>query len=503
MEQNPIFDMLKMKMLMGIGQSQPMLTETFVFMGLMLISSQQMYIIKFIQKMIQYVIPTKHSVTLEGKQILRITSWSCTNKHLFGVHMNAFWEYLKQHKFEDIYKVDELLPNYYDREDSCDTQVVTVNNPFSFIACQPTSFKVDEHIYCNVLNLRDTDEPPSTGGFDSSKIQIKTVCIELYSYRVSVNHIIAFIERVTKQYTDNIENEKKGKLFMHSLMNTQSDEKNWYTAEFNSTKRFDNMYFEGKTNLIAKIDHFQGGSEWYEKEGLSYTLGIGLHGAPGTGKTSIIKCIANKLQRHIVSIPLNKINNEEDFFKIFFETQYSDETNKVGFKDKIIVFEDIDCMSDIVNKRDASKTDDEADPDVLHHLNTVLKSSKDVSAESSKYLKDYLKTTGNKKITLSFILNLIDGLHETYGRVLIITSNYFDKLDDAIKRPGRIDITLEMKNVTKNTINEMCKHYYGRHIPMKTMGAIIDYRLSPAEVINIRINSRNFTEFIRNLVKRM
>jgi chaperone BCS1 len=167
------------------------------------------------------------------------------------------------------------------------------------------------------------------------------------------------------------------------------------------------------------------------------------------------------------------------------------------------VFEDIDCMSDIVNKRDASKTDDEADPDVLHHLNTVLKSSKDVSAESSKYLKDYLKTTGNKKITLSFILNLIDGLHETYGRVLIITSNYFDKLDDAIKRPGRIDITLEMKNVTKNTINEMCKHYYGRHIPMKTMGAIIDYRLSPAEVINIRINSRNFTEFIRNLVKRM
>ena len=55
------------------------------------------------------------------------------------------------------------------------------------------------------------------------------------------------------------------------------------------------------------------------------------------------------------------------------------------------------------------------------------------------------------KINLAFVLNLIDGIRETPGRIIIITSNYYNKLDAALIRPGRIDITLNMKNASCET----------------------------------------------------
>ena len=56
--------------------------------------------------------------------------------------------------------------------------------------------------------------------------------------------------------------------------------------------------------------------------------------------------------------------------------------------------------------------------------------------------------------------NLIDGIRETPGRILVITSNHYDKLDDALIRPGRIDCTLQMTNASYDTICSMFKHYY-------------------------------------------
>ena len=58
-------------------------------------------------------------------------------------------------------------------------------------------------------------------------------------------------------------------------------------------------------------------------------------------------------------------------------------------------------------------------------------------------------------MSLSFILNIIDGLNENYGRILIITSNYYDKIDKALVRPGRIDIRVDMKNASIQTIKDI------------------------------------------------
>ena len=487
-----ITDMLKMKLMMGLGNS--IIAEICVLLSVMFFSSYQQTFINYCQLLLQRIVPTKHMVTIKGKQVLHVATWSCTNKNIFGVHMNAFWEYLKQHKFDDIYQVDELESTYFDNMEN-EPSVSKQKNNFLFVANQLTPFRVNKHIYCKITNKQC--ENISSNNKNDSTIQMQKICIELYSYSKPVDYIVDFIEIITKQYTDNIENKSKGKLYIYNLLNTNVDSKNWHITEFKSTKCFDNLYFDGKQELITKIEHFENGIDWYEKEGIPYTLGIGLYGAPGTGKTSIIKCIANKMRRHIITISLNKINTEEEFFNIFFETRYNNELKCVDFKDKIIVFEDIDCMSDIVQNRD------ENPEDINTHFTNLIDSTTNLPESSTTFLKNYLKAHGARKISLSFVLNLIDGLHETYGRVLIITSNYFNKLDSAIKRPGRIDIILEMKNVTKHTLNEMCNHFYGRQIPEKNIEVFKDYHLSPAEIINIHITSKNYSDFIQNITNKM
>ena len=128
----------------------------------------------------------------------------------------------------------------------------------------------------------------------------------------------------------------------------------WYEYPFISHKRFDNgMFFDNKQYLLDKLDFFLNNKAWYEKNGVPHTLGLGLWGSVGTGKTSVIKCMANYLNRHIIIIPLNKIKTQAQFMEAFNEETYNKDNakNSIGFDKKIIVFEDIDCMIDIVKDR--------------------------------------------------------------------------------------------------------------------------------------------------------
>jgi len=49
-------------------------------------------------------------------------------------------------------------------------------------------------------------------------------------------------------------------------------------------------------------------------------------------------------------------------------------------------------------------------------------------------------------------LNVLDGILEIDGRMLIITTNYPEKIDEALLRPGRIDIKIELKEATSKII---------------------------------------------------
>ena len=52
---------------------------------------------------------------------------------------------------------------------------------------------------------------------------------------------------------------------------------------------------------------------------------------------------------------------------------------------------------------------------------------------------------------------------EMDGRMLVITTNYPEKLDSALTRPGRIDVQLNFSRCTASTLMKMYEHFYGCH----------------------------------------
>ena len=169
-------------------------------------------------------------------------------------------------------------------------------------------------------------------------------------------------------------------------------------------------------------------------------------------------------------------------------------------------------MTDIVKKRNTNDNKSDSDSSELPEdnimgktmkiqnqlLNKIAKKVDDEHKES--VLIDFDKSKDDK-ITLSFILNIIDGIRETPGRILIISSNNYECLDPALIRPGRIDMTLEMKNASVNTIKEMHYHYYKKNIPENLDKFLKDYVVSPAKLVNLRFEHSNSEDFLSHLLK--
>ena len=456
---------------------------------------------------------TKNLVEIEGKRILKTCTYQTKSENMFSVRFRALWFYVNKHNFNDIYYYKEFAnsENEYDKygEDKNTHKDKTTND--IFIVNQKYPFLLTDEIYC-LINTWDKElEQSNTNISGTGNTSIEVINIKLYSYTKTPTEIKDFLEKITTQFRTETINKRKDNLYIYTLINVENARDNsWNECLFASNKTFNNIFFDNKDKLLNKIDFFINNKEWYTKEGNPHTLGIALHGPPGTGKTSVIKCIANKLKRHLIVIPLNKLKTQQQFYKFYFESTYNknNKTDSILFDNKIIVFEDIDCMSNIVCNRNTNTTaynntnDDGNKNDISTSdlLTAVVKGMKNEDdSEMLKMIK--ANTSEDSDISLSFILNIIDGLQETPGRIIILTSNMYEKLDSALVRPGRIDISLNMKNATINTICNMYEHYYKDPFPGHTKSLLKDDIISPAKLVNIRFASNNKEEFITMLLE--
>ena len=374
----------------------------------------------------------------------------------------------------------------------------------NFLVTQTNPFTIDKDVLCKISSSFD-ESSGSTDEKQNSKIE--NFKIEIFSHNINLCDLIKYLDNIIVKYKINIKQDRSNKQFVYSVEKPQIKEEDitplsyWNETTFVSNRTFDNLFFEDKEELLSKIDFFLNNKSWYDERGLPYTLGIGLHGTPGTGKTSFIKALANKTKRDIVILPLKNIKTSTLLKNLFFEDRYTalNESNSKTFDKKIIVFEDIDCIGDIVKER--KKSEENLSLDIIETVDhSLTNTNADKSIPTIKY--GPLTRKNEDPITLDDFLNLWDGIVETPGRIIIITSNRYEQLDKALVRPGRIDIAHKFKNVSRRTLQDIHYSLFKSAIPLITLNSINPDFYSPAEIINIYLTHASSEEdFLERLAK--
>ena len=351
----------------------------------------------------------------------------------------------------NIKELKEIIHNDLNRWDDDESDT---NNISQFIVSQKFQFNLKDSLYCKITS--DEEEISNDGKQVGIRITYK---IQVYSYKYSLKKIVEFLDTCIKEYKEYLNNRNKNKYFC-TIKNATKDKIIWNKFIFKSNRTFDNMYISNKKEILDRIQFFINNQDYYVERGLPYTLGLLFYGKPGTGKTSFIKALANLLKRHLIEIPLKKIHSCEALYDAFYTEGIEDLSLK--FKEKIIVLEDIDAMDDIIKKR--------IDKPVLLRKEFEKDESEEDASKSnridfSNFFNSMINEPGSssfnkiKDISLSFLLNLMEGLLEMDGRIIIMTTNHIDKIDPALIRPGRIDIKINFKLLDNKQINEMIQFY--------------------------------------------
>ena len=261
------------------------------------------------------------------------------------------------------------------------------------------------------------------------------VYLTLHSYHSTNKEIIDWIDKLTEDYRKNIKNEFKKKQKVVQVSHNFLEKKLKYIkSNFISNINFKTNYIPHQEEIIKRIDFFNN-KEFFKGKGIKRSLNFLFSGSPGTGKTAMIKAIAQYTKRHIITIKLSddfdEIKLEEILVGIIGELAVFD------LEEIIIVIEEIDLLSNIFNDR---KQDE-----------------KNIEESKNANLREEIKKQHH---SLGIILNSIDGIPETDGRIIIMTTNYPEKIDSALKRPGRLE-PYKFNNLSKIEVIKTCKKILG------------------------------------------
>lgn len=200
----------------------------------------------------------------------------------------------------------------------------------------------------------------------------------------------------------------------------------WVTVPSKTRRPIESVFLPHaqKAEMLAHAEWFFGARAWFAERGIPYRQGYLLHGAPGTGKTSIAQALAGHFRKPIYVINLSAVESDNALMFAFLSTPTS----------CVVLIEDVDATS-AGAARAAGPAPKEATP-----------------GEPAPPVE--------MGVTLSGLLNAVDGVASSEGRLLIMTTNHPDKLDPALLRPGRVDLRFEVGPMAPAQVAEMAARFF-------------------------------------------
>ena len=361
-------------------------------------------------------------------------------------------------------------------------------NKFMLNHKNPIMIEAIDQIYIRLLSEKGSDEEVS---------QI----IEIYSYAMDVDELRAYLKKIEYNYTLQIQNKLGDKLFYFNDVSTGKINRNEYNKmpplvtftmkQFNTNRTFKNVIGPESRLIEKRVNFFMNNKQWYSQNGIPYTFGLMLYGLPGCGKTSIIKALSGVTRRHIINIKLHKFVTKTQMENLFFSETLNivqngrNETVIIPIDQRIYLFEDLDADDTdiLLDRSETPGFSKEKD-----YTNITDDSNSSCGFKDFKYQSREEKEKeefSSEKLTLSCLLNLLDGVLEAPGRIVVMTTNYIEKLDSALIRPGRIDLICEFKKCTNQSIIKFIEMFYDTELAEEhknDINALVEYTITPAEM---------------------
>ncbi|ABF41242.1 AAA ATPase [Candidatus Koribacter versatilis Ellin345] len=234
-------------------------------------------------------------------------------------------------------------------------------------------------------------------------------------------------QQVLRQFVAEVVACHKKKLRTASYLYLYDD--GWDRVESYWPRRLDSVLLKPgeKEHLIQDLERFRASRDRYRRLGVPYHRGYLFYGPPGTGKTSLVSALAARFGMSVYIVNLSELN---------------DRTLKTAMNwvsdNSVILFEDIDCM------------------------NASTRRSQAGGAPRSETADDPKEKSAIDKmgVSLSGLLNVLDGFSAPENVVYAMTTNDISGLDAALLRPGRIDYKLYLGEACESQKVELYRRFF-------------------------------------------
>lgn len=231
----------------------------------------------------------------------------------------------------------------------------------------------------------------------------------------------------------------------------------WIVMKRSAPRPLDSVFLDGdlKESIVSDVKRFIDSRAWYQSVGIPYRRGYLFQGGPGGGKSSLALAIASELNLNICVLSLSNPNmSDERLISLMDDLP----------EDSVLLLEDIDCAGPVARQ-----------------------------PEVNPGIPEYLRPE-TKGVTLSGLLNALDGVAAADGQIVIMTTNCHEKLDSALIRPGRIDLCCEFGMASTRQIEAIFNRFYpeaGGFLMDQFASLIPGKKVSMASIQGVLIENRD------------